>query len=417
MLPGVSRLGAIARGWIKELTHWRSIRPPEKLLVVLTGGDLVRVTRRTISIGRKPPRFRASVSLLPPPSRSGATSGPLRSAKTLWPGQRRISGRRRHAGGADAQQTRARSGRRGSTAASSCSEAGARRLAALSALAVGVDDRRLGSRSRSATKRHANGMKRRRHASSHNARPRSRSLDNSPRRLQLISTRTPQDVPLIELRALLAAEALSRSDLLEDRRALEEAVRDLPAQDDPPPVPSQPQTWAKAAIDRGDASSRCRRQRKQTRPICSTRPAAGSCIASEVRRTAADSLAFSGDERFLAIGGFRSGTTVFETATGRLVASVPNEGTVTAVALSDDGALLATGGHTGLVQCFRLPSATPLWSVHHGEMSRSHSVRAALRSPSAPSDCRRASSMPRRARAHPFDLRRPSRELRLLSAG
>ena len=81
--------------------------------------------------------------------------------------------------------------------------------------------------------------------------------------------------------------------------------------------------------------------------------------------TPTESLSFSGDERFLAVGSFRSGTKVFDTATGAVVATVPNQGTVKAVAMSDAGALLATGEHTGLVQCFRLPSTTPLWGVSY----------------------------------------------------
>ena len=180
---------------------------------------------------------------------------------------------------------------------------------------------------------------------------------------ELLGTRTPQDVPLIELRALLAAEALSRSDLLEDRRALEQAVRDLPARTIR--VAYEPTPYDKTAM-----SSRGRfvAVAQSDTTLLFDAASGRQLYRLGSLTTPTESLSFSGDERFLAVGSFRSGTKVFDTSTGAVVATVPNQGTVKAVAMSDDGALLATGEHTGLVQCFRLPSTTPLWSLTYEDI-------------------------------------------------
>lgn len=356
--------GSAQSPWvIKELRHWRSIRPPEKLLIVLTNGDLVwdHTTgdfdwTKTTALPRELQRYFTAEPLW-------CDVRTLRSAKALAPDSAAFQDAvatlaapmhnkpKRDLVGEDLRQhRRALRLARGA-------------IAALSVLVVGVViAAAIAYAQRNEAARQRNEADAARVVAQRQAALAiSRQLSAQA---ELLGTRTPQDVPLIELRALLAAEALSRSDLLEDRRALEQAVHELPARTIR--VAYQPTPYDKAAMSpRGHFLAVA--QSETTRLFDAA--TGGQLYRIGNLTTGTESLSFSGDERFLAVGSFRSGTTIVDTATGAIVATVPNQGTVTAVALSDDGALLATGEHTGLVQCFRLPSPAPLWGMTYEEVN------------------------------------------------
>ncbi len=355
--------GSAQSPWVvKELSHWRSSRPPEKLLIVLTDGELAwdHATNdfdwtKTTALPRALQAYFSAEPLW-------CDVRALRSAKTLSPDGAAFQDAvatlaapmhnkpKRDLVGEDLRQhRRALRLARGA-------------IAALSVLVVGVMIAAwIAYAQRNEAARQRNEADAARIVAQRQAAlALSRQLSAQA---ELLGTRTPQDVPLIELRALLAAEALSRSDLLEDRRALEQAVRELPARTIR--VGYEPTPYDKTAISsRGRFVAVAQSETTLLFDAASGRQLyrLGSLT------TPTESLSFSGDERFLAVGSFRSGTKVFDTATGSVVATVPNQGTVKAVAMSDDGALLATGEHTGLVQCFRLPSTTPLWSVTYEEI-------------------------------------------------
>jgi WD40 repeat protein len=355
--------GSAQSPWvIKELNHWRSIRPPEKLLIVLTNGDLAwdHATgdfdwTKTTALPRELEHYFTAEPLW-------CDVRTLRSAKTLSPDSAAFQDAvatlaapmhgkpKRDLIGEDLRQhRRALRLARGA-------------VAALSILVVGV----LIAAWIAYAQRNEAARQRNEADAARVVAQRQAALAISRQlsaQAELLGTRTPQDVPLLELRALLAAEALSRSDLLEDRRALDQAVRELPARTIR--VAYEPTPYDKAALSpRGRFLAVA--QSETTRLF-------DAATGRQLYRignltTGTESLSFSGDERFLAVGSFRSGTAIVDTATGGIVATVPSQGTVTAVALSEDGALLATGEHTGLVHCFRLPSPTPLWSVTYEEI-------------------------------------------------
>ena len=355
--------GSAQSPWvIKELSHWRSIRPPERLLIVLTDGELAWDHAANDFDW-------TTTTALPRELRTYFTAEPLwcdvralRSATTLSPDGAAFQDAvatlaapmhnkpKRDLVGEDLRQhRRALRLARGA-------------IAALSVLVVGVMIAAwIAYAQRNEAARQRNEADAARIVAQRQAAlALSRQLSAQA---ELLGTRTPQEVPLIELRALLAVEALSRSDLLEDRRALEQAVRDLPARTIR--VAYKPTPHDKAAMSsRGRFIAVAQFDRTFLFDAASGR----QLYRFESLATPTQSLSFSGDERFLAVGSFRSGTNVFATATGAMVATVPNQGTVNAVALSEDGALLATGEHTGLLQCFRLPSTTPLWSVAFEEI-------------------------------------------------
>ena len=355
--------GSAQSPWvIKELSHWRSLRPPEKLLIVLTDGELAWDHSTNDFNWTK-------TTALPHELQAYFTAEPLwcdvralRSAKTLSPdgaafqdAVATLAAPMHHKPKRDLVGEDLRQHRRALRLARGA-------IAALSVLVVGVMIAAwIAYVQRNEAARQRNEADAARIVAQRQAAlALSRQLSAQA---ELLSTRTPQDVPLIELRALLAAEALSRSDLLEDRRALEQAVRDLPARTIP--VAYEPTPYDEAAM-----SSRGRfiAVAQSDSTLLFDASSGRQLYRLGNLATSTKSLSFSGDERFLAVGSFRSGTKVFDTATGGVVATVPNQGTVNAVALSEDGALLATGEHTGLVQCFRLPSPTPLWGATYDEV-------------------------------------------------
>ena len=221
--------GSAQSPWVvKELSHWRSSRPPEKLLIVLTDGELAWDHATNDFDWTK-------TTALPRELQAYFTAEPLwcdvralRSAKTLSPDGAAFQDAvatlaapmhnkpKRDLVGEDLRQhRRALRLARGA-------------IAALSVLVVGVMIAAwIAYAQRNEAARQRNEADAARIVAQRQAAlALSRQLSAQA---ELLGTRTPQGVPLIELRALLAAEALSRSDLLEDRRALEQAVRDLPA--------------------------------------------------------------------------------------------------------------------------------------------------------------------------------------------
>ena len=138
---------------------------------------------------------------------------------------------------------------------------------------------------------------------------------------ELVATRTPQEVDLIELRALLGTESLRKSKKFEDRRAITEALQLLPARTLQLPY-----------------------QKK---------------LRFRYRR------AFSGDGRRIAIAQSKK-TMIFDTTSGEpVVTDITHLENVYALALNHDATLLAVSQWSSGAHVIDLASGTPIKAFHH----------------------------------------------------
>lgn len=183
----------------------------------------------------------------------------------------------------------------------------------------------------------------------------------------LVATRTPQTVDLIERRALLATEALQRSDSFEDRRAIEEALALLPERIVQLPYDESSYYRAPAVFSRdgrrmaeGTEDSRTRVYDAET----------GDLIREIAAPGEVDALALSADGRMLATGHFRAGAVLVSVDSGETLLGIPYESRrVFGLAISPDAARLAlatsgVGTNYGsiVVEVRAIPSGDLLWS-------------------------------------------------------